>query len=116
MAGEAVMTLYGRGRRVQKCLAVHAFAADGSGELRVAPFTKGVTNRTPWFLARSPLGKVRRAPPRLAALSLRGVRGPGGGGSGGGEGPSGRPWIRRPPSPPLLLLSFRVPAATPPPV
>jgi len=111
MAGEAVMTLYGRGRRVQKCLAVHAFAADGGGELRVAPFTKGVTNRTPWFLARSPLGKVRRASPLFPSA--------GSGGRAGGFRGRGRtlrtaldppPALPAPP-PPLFSPSSRHTAA-----
>lgn len=46
--------LYGQGSRVLKVRAVALFAGV---ELDIHPFTAGLTNRTPWYLAMNPNGK-----------------------------------------------------------
>lgn len=46
--------LYGAGGRFQKVRLVAAFAG---AELELPPFTNGLTNRTPWYLAMNPMGK-----------------------------------------------------------
>ncbi|CAG9461148.1 unnamed protein product [Pedinophyceae sp. YPF-701] len=51
----AAMKIYGVGTSVLACRVVAAWAG---AEVEVVPFTDGVTNRTPEFLAKSPLGKV----------------------------------------------------------
>ncbi|KAF5833311.1 hypothetical protein DUNSADRAFT_10432 [Dunaliella salina] len=50
----APYTLYGMGPRALKVQLVAAFA---NVEIQKAPFTMGITNKTPWYLKMNPNGK-----------------------------------------------------------
>lgn len=49
------LKLYGGGSRSLKCKLTASFAGV---ELELAPFTMGITNKTPEFLAINPIGKA----------------------------------------------------------
>ena len=61
-----VIKLWGGGPRTLKVELVAAFA---DVAVEKPPFTFGVTNRTPWYLAMNPMGKVE-----LRALRAPAVR------------------------------------------
>ena len=55
LAGTMSLKLWGCGVRNLKCQLVAAFA---DVDLELPPFSTGITNRTPWYLAMNPRGKV----------------------------------------------------------
>lgn len=58
------LKLWGYSMRHMKCELVAAFA---DVELEIPPFTPNVTNKTPWYLAMNPMGKVCCCPEEPAA-------------------------------------------------